>query len=302
MAQMIKNCWNCDAELGADFTWCPICKAQMSAAPKGWSPNVRPGAQPQGAPAASGPVPMGTKTCWKCKNEVQNTLSACPFCHAKVGQRDLVTGMAHNTTYWTPKNIIKNIIGGGCLLMILPFACPIILHDLRSGSDHTETRRSSTLTEIGMAPGMYKVGVDLPEGEYVLLGGQRSCYFSLSSDSTGDMGSMICNDLFSNRSILTVKSGQYLTVNHARIIPISQAPLVQLVDGKLAEGMYKVGLDISPGEYKVTSNGNGYLEVARTSGHTMNSVVSNSLFDGDRYIRVSTGQYLKLRHASLIPN
>lgn len=144
MTQMIKNCWNCNAELGSDFTWCPYCQAQMNAAPSGWKPNVRPGNPPQATPMASSPAQMGTKTCWKCKNEVQNTRSSCPFCHAKVGQRDLTTGMAHNTTYWTPTNIIKNIIGGGCLLLFLPFACPVVLRELRT---NPEDRRPEGVVE-----------------------------------------------------------------------------------------------------------------------------------------------------------
>jgi hypothetical protein len=146
---------------------------------------------------------------------------------------------------------------------------------------------------------MYKVGTDLPAGEYVLQVEAGVAYFQIAKDSTGGLESIIANDNFSNRSIVTVQTGQYLSVNGARIIPVDQATKVAPVNGMLPEGMYKVGTDIAPGEYKVVADGDGYIEVAKDSGHTLGSIVSNDNFQGEKYITVSAGQYLKLSSASL---
>jgi hypothetical protein len=148
-------------------------------------------------------------------------------------------------------------------------------------------------------PGMYKVPADLPAGEYLLVATDEA-YFQITKDSKNDVDSILANDNFTNRSIVTVRAGQYLTVVNARIIPYSQAPKAQPVGGRLQEGMYKVGIDLPAGEYKVIANGDGYFEVARDSTHGMNSTVANDNFQGSRYVTVSKGQYLKLVSASLV--
>jgi len=167
-----------------------------------------------------------------------------------------------------------------------------------NATTQTESKPEPPKVEsLGLAPGMYKVGSDIQPGEYVLLG--DSAYFQIASNSTGDMTAIVCNDNFSNRSIVTLSAGQYITVTNARIVPMNLAPKVAPVNNMLSEGMYKVGLDIQPGEYKVIANGSGYIEVAKDSKHSMNSIVSNDNFDNERYITIRPGQYIKLSSVQL---
>lgn len=149
----------------------------------------------------------------------------------------------------------------------------------------------------GIGPGMYKVGLDIEAGEYVLIG--NSAYFQVSKDSSGELTSIIANGMFNNRSILSVSDGQYLTVNNARIIPFDKAPKISLENGMLPEGTYKVGVDLPPGEYKAIANGSGYLEVAKNSKHTMHSIISNDNFESERYITIKNGQYITLQSVQL---
>lgn len=65
-------------------------------------------------------------------------------------------------------------------------------------------------------------------------------------------------------------------------------------------GMFKVGKDIQPGEYKVTSEGMGYIQVSSDSTHGLHSIVTNDNFEGDKYITVADGQYLKLTRAKIV--
>ena len=165
-------------------------------------------------------------------------------------------------------------------------------------------KASSAKPDAGKAQyfsaGMYKVGTDLPAGEYVLIA-DSSSYFQVSKDSTGSLDSVISNDNFSGRSIITVKEGQYLTVTGAKIYKIAEAPAVDISSGTLPEGMYKVGADIKAGEYKVHPTGSmSYCEVATNSSHTLDSIISNDNFTADKYITVKDGQYLKLSGAELV--
>jgi len=146
--------------------------------------------------------------------------------------------------------------------------------------------------------GMYKVGTDIKAGEYVVVG--DGAYVELSKDSAGTLDSVIANENVQNRTIFTIKDGQYFQVTNGKIYPISKAPKVEPVDGKLPAGMYKVGVDIKAGEYKVQSDADGYIEVTKNSSHVLESVVSNDNFSGEKYITVKKGQYLTVYNGSII--
>ncbi|MDF2566438.1 MAG: hypothetical protein K0Q53_2842 [Massilibacillus sp.] len=78
------------------------------------------------------------------------------------------------------------------------------------------------------------------------------------------------------------------------------APKVQSRDGFLLAGMYKVHVDLPAGEYKVVSErGDSYVEVSSGSAHILDEIISNDLFQGERYIEVSNGQYLKTAGAKI---
>jgi len=147
--------------------------------------------------------------------------------------------------------------------------------------------------------GQYKVGTDLPSGEYVVIADGQA-YLEVAKDATGELDSILVNDIFINRSIISVSDGQFLKVQNGTIYKFKDAPKVEIKNGMLPSGMYKVGIDFPSGEYKVISDGSdSYIEVCKSSKHTMNDIVSNDLFQGDKYIKVSDGQYLKFFNASV---
>lgn len=166
-------------------------------------------------------------------------------------------------------------------------------------TSQSSSQPASTPKQDGsIKAGMYKVGQDLPAGEYVIVSG-GSGYFQVSSDSTGKLESIISNDMFENRSIITVKDGEYFEFKTGKAYPIDKAPKAEPKNGVLQSGMYKVGLDLAAGEYKVSATGDGYVEVADNSRHTLTGISSNDLFSGDKYVTVQSGQYIKLQKAEL---
>ena len=96
--------------------------------------------------------------------------------------------------------------------------------------------------------GMYKVGTDIPAGEYYIKADEeKTAYFCLSSDSSGD--SILYNGNPKNNYFLTVSDGQYLQVKRGTFTLSSEIrPLAY--SGDLEEGMYRVGYDIPAGEYR----------------------------------------------------
>ena len=163
---------------------------------------------------------------------------------------------------------------------------------------NNDTVDNTKPTDYSIKAGMYKVGTDLDAGEYVIIA--DSAYVEVTSDSTGTLASIITNDNFNNRTIVTVSAGQYLSVSAGQIYPFDKAPKVIVVNNRLPDGKYKVGVDLPAGEYKITSSASGYVEVAKDSKGILSSIVSNDNFDGDKYITVKAGQYIKLSRAELI--
>ena len=158
-----------------------------------------------------------------------------------------------------------------------------------------ERQQQEDLEKSKIYEGTYKVGTDIPAGEYVLFSTMGG-YFSVSSDSTGSFSSIIFNDNFDYNTIVTVSDGQYLDIKRSYAVPIGQQGYTLKTTG---EGMFKVGLHIPAGEYKIVADGDGYVEVSSDSTHDLNSIVTNDNFTGEKYITVSDGQYLKLSRAHI---
>lgn len=146
--------------------------------------------------------------------------------------------------------------------------------------------------------GMFKVGKDIKAGEYFIKCTDNTfgCYFQVSKDSTGKLGSIITNDNFKGNRYITVTNGQYLKIDSGKFALASVVPKISAVKGKYLEGMYKVGKDIAPGEYKVVPTGEmgGYFEVAKNSLGGITSIISNDNITTQTYITIKNGQYLKL--------
>ncbi len=149
--------------------------------------------------------------------------------------------------------------------------------------------------------GTYKVGSDLPAGEYVLFCDNNLLgYMEVSSDSSGSLDSIIANENFSYNSIVTIKDGQYFKMQGSYAVPLAE---VTTLDTS-GDGMFKIGTHLPAGEYKLEADDNitgyGYYEVSSDSSHVLSSIVSNDNFEGNTYVTVSDGQYLKISSAKII--
>ncbi|WP_394860808.1 hypothetical protein [Mediterraneibacter gnavus] len=64
--------------------------------------------------------------------------------------------------------------------------------------------------------------------------------------------------------------------------------------------MYLVGKDIPAGEYKVSAANGGYYEVTANSTGDLGTIIANDNFEGEVYLTVQDGQYLKLSRAQIV--
>ena len=68
--------------------------------------------------------------------------------------------------------------------------------------------------------GMYKVGQDIPAGEYNVEATSGLAYIEVDSDSRHTIESIISNDNFENNKIISVSDGQYLLLNNGARIKV----------------------------------------------------------------------------------
>ncbi len=157
---------------------------------------------------------------------------------------------------------------------------------------------SSYVVEEGWyGPGMYKVGRDLPAGEYVLEGKTIYAYYRLTSDSTGDSDSYLASGYVDARGYLTLEEGQYLELDDCVAAPVDLAGPYQVENNEYPAGIYKVGYDLPAGEYEILPTDeeyDAYMAVLSGSSGTFDDIVTNDNFDKKIYVTVSDGQYLEI--------
>jgi len=232
------------------------------------------------------------KQCKACGAEISKSAKACPKC----GQKN----------------------GGGCLkILLIAIGVIVVLgvfaslgnkddSDTAKDTD-TKTTESNSAAETKkedenkIKAGSYKVGQDMPAGEYIVIsGGLGLGYVEVTKDSSGTLDSIVMNDNVQGNTIITVKDGQYVNLKSADMYAFDKAPSLKPEDGIYKDGMYKVGVHIPAGEYKVVPDSNmGYVEVDKDSFGSLGSIITNDNLQAEKYITVQDGQYLKIKNASI---
>lgn len=163
-------------------------------------------------------------------------------------------------------------------------------------TDNGEGDVASEENETKYTDGMYKVGSDIPAGEYVVFadGILGIGYMEVAKDSSGELDSIIANANIEGNDIITISDGQYFKLQGAYAIPFEEAEL-----DTTKEGTFKVGTHIPAGEYKIVLDEDnalemGYIEAATDSSGSLNSIRTNDNITGDTYITVNDGEYLTL--------
>ncbi|MDE5602068.1 MAG: TFIIB-type zinc ribbon-containing protein [Clostridia bacterium] len=123
-----------------------------------------------------------------------------------------------------------------------------------------ENIKLKPLDENGYSAAQLKVGVDIPAGEYVIVGqNKQTQYFrtrkpeaELYSTSALNSPDMISFGYAENRVYLRVNDGEYLTFAGGRLYRVGDAPKPLVGEnGALPPGQYRVGKEIQSGKYTV---------------------------------------------------
>lgn len=175
----------------------------------------------------------------------------------------------------------------------------------RNSDSNSNHNTASSENSNAYGAGMYKVGTDIEAGEYfVYCTSKVSCYMQVSSDSSGKMASIVTNGNFDTFMFVTVEDGQYLQVTSGEFVKAADAKVPGADSNNIyGAGMYRVGIDIPAGEYKVTNTSEVrcYVEVRSDSYGSLKGIVSNDNIDTFAYITVTEGQYLTVDRGEFSP-
>lgn len=154
---------------------------------------------------------------------------------------------------------------------------------------------------IKYGEGMYKVGSDIPEGEYIVLRNEDEKYYAsicVSADSNKD-------DILTYHSVythhyVTVNKGQYFELSGCTAVSAEANPLVIESTENIPEGTYKVGTDIPAGEYKLTADPDEYYSSSSiyAGSEAESKLLSYNSVKTTSYVTVKDGQYLVLSHCT----
>ena len=148
---------------------------------------------------------------------------------------------------------------------------------------------------------------DIPKGEYAFITFEGSGKYYSEEDASG---SIIDNENFHSFGYVQVHEAGNLETRGVLVsmealdeLEVSGAKeIYELLNNKsdyADSGLYKVGIDIEPGEYVLESYGSGYVAVL--TGPVGNyDIVQNDNFDGRYSVNVQEGQYLDISRATIV--
>lgn len=176
-------------------------------------------------------------------------------------------------------------------------------NSVQSNSENVKENKNYSLE---LTNGTFKVGEDLDPGEYILVKneGEFMGNYDITTDTTGDMESSIDSNAFENFTYIKVRKGQYLQLDKCTLyIPSELGDKFDFSNEKeLTNGMFRVGKDVEPGEYKLEivnddDNAQGWYSLYNNLGGGYKGgpdLQDSDYFSGSKLITLKEGQYLKL--------
>ncbi|ADZ85827.1 hypothetical protein [Cellulosilyticum lentocellum] len=136
----------------------------------------------------------------------------------------------------------------------------------------------------------YKVGTQIPAGEYVAKG--NSVIVNIEADLTDDSDANLGIWGSNKCAVFKVEDGQYIQTTSGDIYPIELTEDLKAADGIYKDGMYKVGFHMPAGTYKLQADvDTAYAEIynENTPGADREEVITA---EPEQTFTVKEGQYV----------
>lgn len=176
---------------------------------------------------------------------------------------------------------------------VTPFMDEIQKYQNGGSAENTEDGIEIEITGQVYPEGAYKVGSEIPAGEYAIISTLSSSFFGKATLWADGRGDEVLEDLLVRKiNYLTVQEGQYLILDDCKIVDARKCKVI--VDEPISPGVYRVGVDIPAGEYKfILDGGNaGTVEIYESSTPEKKHIRFDVIHSYS-YVTVQEGQYLE---------
>lgn len=157
--------------------------------------------------------------------------------------------------------------------------------------------------------GIYKVGRDIPAGEYIARKSSSAPYnagFTFRKSTDYFSGESLDMRHVDTPIYITLEAGEYVEIVYGSLEKASGTPIASAnKDGSYSSGMYKVGIDLPAGRYMLIPNS--------ATTYRMYNIYSDSLYNSSSLIksetalsstvelRLKNGQYIEFIGCKLMP-
>jgi RNA polymerase subunit RPABC4/transcription elongation factor Spt4 len=142
-----------------------------------------------------------------------------------------------------------------------------------------------------------KAGSEIAIGEYIIEATGGLGYFQVSSDSSGELGSIIFIDILNKGEFgyVIIQDGDYIKLQDCRMYLSSEKSIQPKDLNKIPSSTYKIGKDLPAGEYKLTEKCQpAYWERFKNPRDSVSGIIANDIIENSAYVKVSDGEYFKL--------
>lgn len=156
--------------------------------------------------------------------------------------------------------------------------------------------------------GTYLVGTDIEAGLYhvKVVGFLGMSYIERASDVSMEFDDIIANVVLTGDGYIEILEDDVaVKIQDAELTKVVFEELEKDIKTEVEDGIYLVGIDIEPGQYKVeitdTITGMAYVERASRVSMGFDDIIANELFQGPGYVNISESDFaVKVQGAKLI--
>ena len=165
---------------------------------------------------------------------------------------------------------MKRLLIAGLVLLLLGIAAvgetgvdlnQMDLQDLYALREAVNARIAIVERQSGQAvypSGTYKVGRDLPEGDYVFKEAADAMFSSvIVRRDSSESSDLVSHHLINGQCVGRLRAGTWVTLSEATACPIHQASAVEI--SQITDGGYLVGVTLPEGTYRIAPADNAPL-------------------------------------------
>lgn len=199
----------------------------------------------------------------------------------------------------TSDSDIRDIFSGGTRYFYTPEEGDYVR--IRGGKAELASQAKLPEPENGWySAGMYRIGTDIPAGEYFIRTDENySAFVDTYSSSRNMSNNQLDSGYFDNFGFFLAEEGTYLDADEP-FTPAKNAVIPAPENGVYSAGMYRIGADLPAGTYTLSPNEDYDLhyETRSDAGMDYDSILEQDWSEEPVTVTLEEGQYFSLSYGT----